>query len=84
MSETTDAALVGLRERERSLELEAVAIKARVEEVRELIETLERGPRRKPGRPRNVSMVNPVRQDVEMPDRVAGGIAETPVEESVA
>lgn len=61
MSDTVTAALEGLRERERALELDAVAIKARVEEVRELILALEH-PRRRPGRPRSVPVI-------QMPDR---------------
>ena len=67
MSDTTEAALVGLRIRERVLELEAYAIKARVEEIRDMIAMLEHGPRRRPGRPRSRSTI------IEMPDRVEGG-----------
>jgi hypothetical protein len=55
MSDTTEAALVGLRERLRDLELDACAVRSRVEEVRSLIELLEHGTRRRPGRPRNPS-----------------------------
>jgi len=60
-----------LRERLRELEQEAVVIRARVEEVRELIAIIERGPRRKPGRPRKEADV------LEMPGRVTGA-AHTP------
>lgn len=56
MSDTVTAALEGLRIRERELELDACAVKARVEEVRELILALEH-PRRRPGRPRKISVV---------------------------
>jgi hypothetical protein len=53
MSDAPDATTMeALRERQRSLELDAVAIKARVEEVRDLIAMLEHGARRRPGRPR--------------------------------
>lgn len=50
-----------LRVRERELELEAIAVRARYEEVRSLIKFMEQAPRR--GRPRdtdsgNVSVVN--------------------------
>ena len=51
------AALTGLRIRERELELEACAVKARVEEIRDMIERLE--PRRRPGRPpRKITVIN--------------------------
>jgi hypothetical protein len=59
MSDTTEAALIGLRERLRDLELDACAVRSRVEEVRSLIELLEHGTRRRPGRPRNASALNP-------------------------
>lgn len=65
----TAAALQGLRSRLRDLELDACAIRARVEEVRELIELLEHGDRRR--RPqRKITIIN-------MPGRVSGGIHET-------
>jgi len=60
-----------LRERLRDLEQEAVIVRTRVEEVRELIALLERGPRRRPGRPRKEADV------LEMPGRVTGA-AHTP------
>ena len=63
-----------LRERLRDLEQEAVIIRARVEEVRELIALLERGPRRKPGRPRKAEAEADI---LEMPSRVTGA-AHTP------
>jgi hypothetical protein len=68
MSDTTEAHLAALRIRQRDLELEATAIRARVEELRECIALLE-GPRRRPGRPRSRSSV------IEMPERVEGGVA---------
>jgi hypothetical protein len=71
MSDTVTAALEGLKIRERELELDACAIRARVEEIRDLIGLLEHGPRRKAGRPRNRSTV------IDMPDRVDGGVHET-------
>jgi hypothetical protein len=54
MSDAPDATatLEALRERRRSLELDAVAVKARCEEVAELIAMLEHSARRRPGRPR--------------------------------
>ena len=53
----TAAALQGLRSRLRDLELDACAIRARVEEVRELIDLLEHGDRRR--RPhRKITVVN--------------------------
>jgi hypothetical protein len=72
------AALVGLRLRERELELDACAIRARVEEIRDLIGLLEHGTRRRPGKPRNRPTV------LEMPDRVAGGIHTPETEETAA
>ena len=62
----TDAALIGLRARERDLELDAVAVKARIEEVRELIAKLEHPRRRAKRRESDI---------IEMPLRVSGGIA---------
>lgn len=69
-----DITIEALRLRERELELDAVLIRGRVLEIRNMIQEMER---RRGGRPRKAEIV-------EMPDRVAGGIAETPVEESVA
>jgi hypothetical protein len=54
-----------LRERERTLATDAAAIRARLEEVRDLIEALTQ--RRGPGRPRKPITV------INMPDRVDGG-----------
>jgi hypothetical protein len=87
MSDTTEAALTGLRERLRDLELDACAVRSRVEEVRSLIELLEHGTRRRPVRPRNASAINPALQQsahamanprttiLEMPKHVEGGVA---------
>jgi hypothetical protein len=69
---TITAALEGLRCRERELELEAVAVKARVEEIRDMIERLE--PRRRPGRPRNASMLNPYPSQSIVPQRAEGDL----------
>jgi hypothetical protein len=82
MSDTTEAALIGLRERLRDLELDAVAVRARVEEVRELIARLSRAQHvsrhgRKP-KDKDKSTI------VEMPMRVEGGIAELEPQESAA
>ena len=73
------ATLDSLRERERTLEFDACAVKARIEEVRELIALLEQGPRRRPGRPKRLAIM-------EMPQRVAGGEhqPETDTEETAA
>jgi hypothetical protein len=78
MSDTVTAALEGLRIRERELELDAVAIKARVEEIRDMIALLEHGPRRRPGRPRSRSSI------IEMPERVEGGASHEPEPECAA
>ena len=72
MSDTVTAALEGLRLRERELELDAVAIKARVDEIRDLIGLLEH-PRRKAGRPRKSEP-----NVLEMPERVDGAAHEPP------
>ena len=68
-----------VRLRLRELELDATLVRGRIEEAREeemaLIELLDETPRRRPGRPREADIV-------EMPDRVAGGMQETPVEET--
>jgi hypothetical protein len=61
--------LAALRQRERDLELDACSVRARVEEVRELIALLENGPRRKSGRPRRPTVI-------EMPERVDGTAGE--------
>jgi hypothetical protein len=62
--EPPGAVLELLRERERTLATDAAAIRARLEEVRDLIEAMTR--RRGPGRPRKITVIN-------MPDRVTGG-----------
>jgi hypothetical protein len=51
--------LAALRVRERDLELDAMAVRSRIEEVRSMIDLIERPPRR--GRPRKLeSVVLPV------------------------
>ena len=67
MSDTVPV-LEALRIRERDLELEAMAVRSRIEEVRAMIEMIEH-PRRPRGRPRKEPTV------VEMPQRVTGAIA---------
>ena len=57
--------LAALRLRLRDLELDAVAVKSRIEELRDIIDRLEH-PQRK--RPRKITVIN-------MPDRVRGGAA---------
>jgi len=56
--------LAALRLRMSDLELDAVAVKSRIEELRDIIERLEH-PQRK--RPRKITVIN-------MPQRVEGGI----------
>ena len=75
MSDTPDTAVLSaLRSRQRDLELDAVAVRSRIEEIAELIAMLEHGPRRRPGRPRRPITV------INMPDRVEGGIHTEPDE----
>jgi len=57
-----NAVLEALRLRERTLELEAVDVRGRIAEIRDLIAKLENGPRK---RPRKITVIN-------MPDRVRG------------
>jgi hypothetical protein len=57
MTGTCPDLLAALKLRQRDLELDACAIKARVEEVAELIALIERPPRR--GRPRKLEAVEP-------------------------
>jgi len=68
MSDTISMSLEALTERERSLELDAVAIKARIEEIRELRNMLEH-PRKPRSRPRRDPAI------IEMPTRVTGAVA---------
>ena len=49
--------LAALRLRERDLELDAMAVRSRIEEVRSMIDLIERPPRR--GRPRKLEAVEP-------------------------
>ena len=92
MSDDPNSTLDALRLRERSLELEAVDVRARVAEVRSLIEMLENPPRRRPGRPRNASALNPVpsqHADLQqaldiMPQRVEGAAHEPETQETAA
>lgn len=73
----TETHIIALRLRERDLELEACAIRARTEEVRNMLELLE-NPRRPRGRPRKENWQSPRMgtEIIEMPARVDGGIAE--------
>lgn len=77
MSDIPDSVLVALRNRERELELEAIAVRARIEEVREAIAVVEHAGHRR-GRPRKVVL------ELEIPQRVGGGIQEPETEESLA
>jgi hypothetical protein len=56
--------LAALRTRERDLELDAMAVRSRIEEVRSMIDLIERPQRR--GRPRKLEVIEP-------PQHVAGG-----------
>jgi len=57
--------LAALRLRMNDLELNAVAVKSRIEELRDIIARLEGNPRK---RPRKITVIN-------MPDRVRGAAA---------
>lgn len=84
MSDThADTILTALRTRQRDLELDACAVRARVEEVAELIAILEGSNRRRVGRPRAAAALNPypsqimeqsLNTPVHMPGRVEGGV----------
>jgi hypothetical protein len=82
MSETLDL----LREQLRELEMDAVLIRGRTEQLRDTIGLLENGPRRKAGRPRNAAALNPAPPQLgaadilEMPERVGGAAHEPPPE----
>ncbi len=83
----TDITLEALKLRERELELDAVLIRGRVLEIRNMIEELQR---RRGGRPRKGDSDKKLMQlcpdgvirPIEMPQRVAGGSAETETEEA--
>ncbi|HXJ25769.1 MAG TPA: hypothetical protein VNH17_08720 [Streptosporangiaceae bacterium] len=64
MTGTCPDLLAALRQRERDLEADAAAVRARLEEVRDIIARLEGNPRK---RPRKITVIN-------MPQRVEGGI----------
>ena len=76
MSDVPDSVLGLLQKRLRELELDAVMIRGRVEELQTAIATLEEHGPRRPGRPRKADVI-------EMPDRVEGGTHQ-PGEESAA
>ena len=67
-----DITLEALKLRERELELDAVLIRGRVLEIRNMIEELQR---RRGGRPRKTETI------AIIPQRVAGGSAETETDE---
>jgi hypothetical protein len=69
MTGTCPDLLAALRTRERDLELDAMAVRSRIEEVRSMIDLIERPPRR--GRPRKLEAVEP-------PLRVAGAAHRPP------
>jgi hypothetical protein len=69
MSDTeTQTHIIALRLRERDLELEACSVRARIEEIRSMLEMLEH-PRRQRGRPRKENIL-------ELPERAAGAVAQ--------
>ena len=57
MTGTCPDLLAALHTRERDLELDAMAVRSRIEEVRSMIDLIERPPRR--GRPRKLEAVEP-------------------------
>ena len=57
MTGTCPDLLAALRTRERDLELDAMAVRSRIEEVRSMIDLIERPPRR--GRPRKLEVIEP-------------------------
>ena len=70
MTGTCPDLLEALKQRERDLELDAMAVRSRVEEVRNMIALLERPPRRG-GRPRKLEVIEPLQH-------VPGAIHEPP------
>jgi hypothetical protein len=72
--------LAALKLRQRDLELDAVAVKSRIEEVAELIAMLEQPQRNKRGRPPGPRAVFTPRRVTpsEPPLHVAGGVNEPP------
>ena len=68
MSDAPDT-LATLRDRERSLEMDAAVLTARLEEVRGIIATLEH-PRRR-GRPRKVWVAGDAATDADPPEAAA-------------
>ena len=68
----TDITLEALKLRERELELDAVLIRGRVLEIRNMIAEMER---RRGGRPRKTAHI------AIIPGRVAGGVAEAETDE---
>ena len=71
----SDISLDALRLRERELELDAVLVRGRIEEVRMLIAQAER---RRGGRPRKASEHIAI-----IPQRIAGGSAEAETDEQL-
>ena len=65
MTGTCPDLLAALRQRERDLEADAAAVRARLEEVRDIIARLEGNPRK---RPRKITVIN-------MPGRIGGSAA---------
>ena len=62
MTGTCPDLLAALKLREKDLELDAMAVRSRIEEVRSMIDLIERPPRR--GRPRKLEAVVPPAQHV--------------------
>jgi hypothetical protein len=65
--ETLDAMSTKLRE----LELDHVQLAGRIMQLREDMALYQNGPRRRPGRPRNVAMVNPTQANRMEPEESA-------------
>jgi hypothetical protein len=72
MTSTCPDLLAALHQRRRDLELDAVAVKSRIEEIAELIDMLEH-PQRKRGRPPGPRAVFTPRR-VEPPQHVPGAV----------
>jgi hypothetical protein len=73
MSDIPDSVLVALKLRERELQINIAMNQGALDEIRRIIAEVER---RRGGRPRKSAII-------EMPQRVAGGVAETETDEQL-
>jgi hypothetical protein len=76
----TDITIEALKLRERELQIKVALNQGALDEIRHIIAEVER---RRGGRPRNVSKLNPHPQQGVIPQRVAGGSAETETDEQL-